>query len=124
MALWTGPGRRVIEWSWEHPIFGIELCGALSDMDWGAWKLICRPFVPKLTPTLLDSLPAKTLELLVALHRERRLADVDIVWKQRLQSWVNTRFDDWDDNEENVRTFSNLISLYNHLTALVEPPVE
>ena len=96
-------GRKVLERSWERPILGIELTGALSDLSWGGWKLVASSYVSSNTHKLLDSHPARTLELLAALQREKRLSDMDIVWKQRFQTWVEKTFASWEHTEQNVR---------------------
>lgn len=103
MTLWTGSGRKVFERSWERPLLAIELCGSLSDLGWGGWKLIALPHVKKNTFHILETHPKQALALLVALHREKRLSDVDIVWKQRFQTWVQMNLANWQLSEENVR---------------------
>ena len=103
MALWMAHARRVLDRSWEQPLLGIELTGALSDLSWGGWKLVALPYLSTNTHKLLETHPAQTLELLAALNRERRLSDMDIVWKQRFQTWVDQRFSTWQHNTENVR---------------------
>ena len=103
MALWTGPGRKAFERVWERPLLAIELCGALSDLGWGGWKLIASPHVKKNTFQLLQSHTKQTSALLVALHREKRLGDVDVVWKQRFQTWSQIVLSNWQLTEDNVR---------------------
>ncbi|KAI0937862.1 hypothetical protein AcW1_003904 [Taiwanofungus camphoratus] len=118
MALWMGPGRKVVERSWERSTLGIELCGVLSDLAWGGWKSIALPYVLKHSPQLLESHPRKTLELLAALHREKRLAGVDIVWKQKFQSWVDGRLSEWEQTEENVLILHNVLALSDLLPSI------
>lgn len=107
MALWMGPGRKVMECVWERPELALELCGVLSDLNWGGWKLIALPHVLKRTHILLQDHPRKTLELLSALHREGRLEPVDVVWRQRFQSWVDTRFTEWRGTQEQVCSYTS-----------------
>ncbi|KAI8978169.1 hypothetical protein BD414DRAFT_422300 [Trametes punicea] len=118
MALWTTHGRKVLERSWERPILGIELTGALSDLSWGGWKLLAAPHVSSKTHLLLDSHPAETLELLAVLHKEKRLNDMDIVWKQRFQAWVEKTFASWEHNERNVQLLQHVLELSNLLPSL------
>ncbi|KAI0753565.1 hypothetical protein C8Q80DRAFT_1342693 [Daedaleopsis nitida] len=120
MALWMAHARKIFDRAWERPLLGIELTGALSDLSWGGWKLVALPCVSANTHRLLDSHPAPTLELLAALHREKRLVDMDIVWKQRFQTWVDKTFASWEHNEENVRMLQHVIELSKLLPALTE----
>ncbi|KAJ8454750.1 hypothetical protein ONZ51_g12850 [Trametes cubensis] len=118
MALWMAHGRKVLERSWERPILGIELTGALSDLSWGGWKLVASSYVSSNTHKLLDSHPARTLELLAALQREKRLSDMDIVWKQRFQTWVEKTFASWEHTEQNIQMLEHVLELSNLLPAL------
>ncbi|KAL6304961.1 armadillo-type protein [Sparassis latifolia] len=118
MSLWMRHGRKVVERSWERPALGIELCGALSDLAWGGWKFIALQHVPRLTPQLLKSHPKQTLELLVALHHEKRLDDVDIVWKRRFQTWVTDTLQGWEQNEENILTLNDVLALSSLLPSI------
>ncbi|KAI0764301.1 armadillo-type protein [Trametes elegans] len=118
MALWMAHGRRVLDRSWEYPVLGIELTGALSDLSWGGWKLVASQYVSANTHKLLESHPAQTLELLAALHREKRLADMDIVWKQRFQAWVEKTFASWDHSEQNVRMLEHVLELSSLMPSL------
>ena len=102
MALWMAHARKVFDHAWERPILGIELTGALSELSWGGWKLVALPHVSAKTHRLLESHPMETLELLAALNGERRLGDVDIVWKQRFGTWVEKRLSSWERSESNV----------------------
>ncbi|KAI0359462.1 hypothetical protein OH77DRAFT_1472682 [Trametes cingulata] len=118
MALWMAHGRKVLERSWERPLLGIELTGALSDLSWGGWKLVAAPHVSANTHKLLESHPAQTLELLAALHREKRLNDMDIVWKQRFQAWVDKTFASWTHSEQNVQMLEHILELSSLLTSV------
>lgn len=104
MALWMAHGRKVLERSWERPVLGIELTGALSDLSWGGWKMLAASHVSGDTHKLLETHPAETLELLAALHKQRRLNDMDIVWKQRFQAWAEATFASWEHTDRNVCT--------------------
>ena len=57
------------------------------------------------THKLLETHPKETLEMLAALAREKRLGEMDIVWKQRFQTWVEKALGDWEHTEENVSVF-------------------
>ncbi|KAI0333223.1 hypothetical protein GY45DRAFT_1319830 [Cubamyces sp. BRFM 1775] len=118
MVLWMAHGRKVLERSWERPILGIELTGALSDLSWGGWKLVASSYVSSNTHKLLDSHPAQTLELLAALQREKRLGDMDIVWKQRFQTWVERTFASWEHTEQNIQMLEHVLELSSLLPAL------
>ncbi|KAI0705265.1 armadillo-type protein [Cerioporus squamosus] len=120
MALWMAHGRKVFDRSWERPLLGIELTGALSDLSWGAWKLVALPYVSSNTHKLLESHPMQTLELLAALHREKRLNDMDIVWKQRFQAWVDKAFSSWERSEDNVRMLEHVLELSKLLSSLTK----
>ena len=102
MALWMGPGRKVLARIWERPVLALELCTALSDLKWGGWKLLALPQIVKFVPDLLDSHTEKALELLSALQEARRL-QVDAPWKQRLQAWFTQRLSSWTGAPEQVR---------------------
>lgn len=101
MALWMGPGRKVIARVWERPPLALELCCVLSDLNWGGWKLLAMPQVIKSVPDLLDTSTVKTLELLSTLQ-EKRLLQVDAPWKQRLQAWFSQRLAPWTGSPEQV----------------------
>ncbi|OSX61435.1 hypothetical protein POSPLADRAFT_1144486 [Postia placenta MAD-698-R-SB12] len=118
MALWMGPGRKVLERVWERPTLALELCAALSDLGWGGWKSLALPHVLKHTPALLQSHARETAELLAALQRERRLASVDIVWKQRVQAWVDSRFARWEHAAESVLLLRDVLALSPLLASL------
>lgn len=105
MALWTGPGRTVLSRAFEQrPALALELCGALAELNWRGWKLLALPLVLKYTGALLQTMPGKTLGLLAALERGGRLEKgvVDMVWRTRLEGWVQERFGEWVFGEENV----------------------
>lgn len=105
MALWTGPGRTVLSRAFEQrPELALALCGALAELNWGGWKLLALPLVLKHTGTLLKTMPGKTLALLASLERGGRLEKgaVDVVWKTRLEGWVEEPFGEWEFSEESV----------------------
>ena len=102
MALWTAHGRRVLDHAWERPLLGLELTGALSDLSWGGWKMLALAHVTANTHKLLETHPKETLEMLAALARGKRLGEMDIVWKQRFQTWVEKELGGWEQTEENV----------------------
>ncbi|KZT04836.1 uncharacterized protein LAESUDRAFT_682314 [Laetiporus sulphureus 93-53] len=118
MALWMASGRKVLERTWERPALALELCGALSDLGWGGWKMVAQPHVMKHTAELLQSHPHRTLELLVALHREKRLVGVDVVWKQRLQEWADRTFARWEQTEDNILLLHDALSLSSLMPTL------
>ena len=103
MALWMGPGRKVLERAWdEMPTLALDMTGALSELNWGGWKLLALPHVLRRTAALLETQPQKTLEMLSALHKDLRLDAVDATWNQSVQSWVDARFEHWQGSQEQV----------------------
>jgi hypothetical protein len=111
MAMWIGPGRNIIARSWEDVGFGIKLTGVLADQGWGGWKMIGLPSVLRMTPQLLEKSPSCAISLLATLYREKKLGDVDMVWKQRVEMWVGSRLTEWERSEESVRTLLRQITL-------------
>lgn len=105
MTLWTGLGRKMIDRCWEYLDLGIELCGALADLGWGGWKVVALPNVLKLTPQLLQNHPKTTVQLLAALYREKKLGEVDLVWRQRLETWARGRLTKWERSEDTVSRY-------------------
>ena len=85
--------RKVLAHAWERPPLALELTGALSDLGWGGWKLVALPYVSANTHKMLGSHPGETLELLAALNRAGRLGEMDVVWKQRVGTWVEERLE-------------------------------
>jgi U3 small nucleolar RNA-associated protein 20 len=102
LALWMGPGRKMIEHSWQSSKFGIKLCGSLADLDWGGWKMIALASVSKMAPQLLENDPVGAVSLLAALHRKDKLGDLDPLSRERLQAWICTRLTKWEKNEDSV----------------------
>ncbi|OSX63528.1 hypothetical protein POSPLADRAFT_1055582 [Postia placenta MAD-698-R-SB12] len=95
MALWMGPGRMVFDRVWEFPILTLDLCAALSGLGWDGWKSLALPHVLTSAPALLQSHALETAELLAALQQKKRLANMDIVWKQRVQALFDDRIVHW-----------------------------
>ena len=65
MALWMGPGRKIIEKSWETPEYGIKLSGSLADLEWRGWKMIAVPSLTKAIPRMLERLRSRAAIRLV-----------------------------------------------------------
>ncbi|PIL29525.1 hypothetical protein GSI_08333 [Ganoderma sinense ZZ0214-1] len=118
MALWMAHARKVFDHAWERPLLGIELTGALSDLSWGGWKLVALPHVSAKTHKLLESHPLETLELLAALNGEKRLGDMDIVWKQRFEAWVMKALSAWEHSEEDARMLECILQMSSLLPKL------
>ncbi|PCH35509.1 hypothetical protein WOLCODRAFT_125910, partial [Wolfiporia cocos MD-104 SS10] len=118
MALWMSPGRKAIERVWERPILAIELLGTLANLSWGGWKLIALPHVLKRTPELLQTYPHRTLKLLATLQEGRMLDTVDVVWKQRFQSWVDGILTKWELTEDNVLLLHGILALSSLLPSI------
>lgn len=102
MGLWLGPGRKLLESSWSDPAYAIKLHGALSDLGWGGWKSLALPNVLKQTPNLLQNDPHNAIHLLSVLHRDKRLGEVDLVWKQRFNVWAGGQLQNWELTEDAV----------------------
>lgn len=110
MALWMGPGRKVLARVWARPRLALALCCVLSDLGWGGWKLLALPQVVKALPDLLDAgaHTGPALELLGAAQREKRL-QVDAPWKARLQTWFERRLEGWVGDAEQVRVGTSIL---------------
>jgi U3 small nucleolar RNA-associated protein 20 len=108
---WLGPGRTVVERSWEHPTFGITLCGALSDLHWGGWKMIALPKVLKITKQTSEAEPHVMLRLLATLHRAKLLGGADMVWKTQVDVWVSQRLSAWKPGESSVVELNHILAL-------------
>ena len=83
-------------------MLNIELTGAQPDLSRDECKLVALPHVSAKTHKLLEAHPMETLELLAALNGEKRLGDMDIVWKQRFGTWVEKTLSSWERSESNV----------------------
>ena len=111
MALWMGPGRRIIESAWDspRPDHGLTLCGALADLRWGGWKMIAVPSLTKVIPRLLlqnDHGGRLVLHLLASLHREGNLWELNPGCRTALEEHVCARLGTWEKGEESVSCFS------------------
>ncbi|KAI0832589.1 hypothetical protein BC628DRAFT_1347439 [Trametes gibbosa] len=127
MGVWTAHGRQVLDRSWERPVLAIELTGALSELSWGGWKMVAAPYISANTHKLLQTHPPQTLEMLAALNKDKRLGDMDVVWKQRFQTWVEKVFASWSPTEQNVRMLQHVLelsSLIPSLSQLLAPIVD
>lgn len=102
---WTTAGKDIIARSWEMDLtFAVELSGSLCKLGWGGWKSFCLSSVVKHTHRGLESIPTKMLRLLAQLVEEQKLIDVDVVWKQRTERWIEKRLlgANWKGSEEEV----------------------
>ncbi|KAF4598878.1 U3 snoRNP protein [Pleurotus pulmonarius] len=113
MGLWLGPGRKLLESSWSDPAYAIKLHGALADLGWGGWKSLALPNVLKQTPNLLQNDPHNTIHLLSVLHRDKRLGEVDLVWKQRFNTWASGQLRNWELTGDAVMDLTSLSSIDN-----------
>ncbi|KAI0262194.1 armadillo-type protein [Gloeopeniophorella convolvens] len=111
MSLWMGAGRELVQQSWTNITFGARLCGVLSDLSWGGWKLLEVSNVVKHVPDLLDSNAEEGLALLSALHRSHRLKDMPIVWQQRIEEWVLNRFGSWVVTPAKVKELHHVLQV-------------
>ncbi|THH26353.1 hypothetical protein EUX98_g7834 [Antrodiella citrinella] len=111
MALWLGPGRQVFTHVAKRPVLALELCGALSDLNWGGWKMLALPQVVKMVPQTLESHTGKTLELLATLCTNGRLDLSDTAWNAKLQKWMNQRFNKWDSSSDQMLDLNPVLML-------------
>ncbi|KAK0463186.1 armadillo-type protein [Desarmillaria tabescens] len=121
MALSMGLGRRFLEHSWDHPVFAMELHGTLADLGWGGWKMIALPTLLKKTSLLLETEPGRTLHLLSLVHKEKKLGEVDLVWKQRVEQWVKNRLQNWVMSRESALELQSILILSGYFSAEVTP---
>ncbi|KAK0189706.1 hypothetical protein F5146DRAFT_1052188 [Armillaria mellea] len=119
MALSMGLGRRFLERSWDHPVFAMELYGTLADLGWGGWKIIALPTLLKKTHILLEKESVRSLRLLASVHKEKRLGEVDLVWKQRVEQWVKIRLQNWVMSRESALELQFILILSGYLSAEV-----
>ena len=103
LSLWMAAGRDLVQQSWTTVTFGAQLCGILSDLSWGGWKMLEFPCVIQHLPDLLDCGATRGLQLLAALHDAQRVKDVPAAWLQRLEEWILKRFESWTVMAEKVR---------------------
>ncbi|GJJ08423.1 hypothetical protein Clacol_002639 [Clathrus columnatus] len=96
MSVWMSSGRRLIEYSWEHPNFGLKLSEALSFMDWDGWKLIELPLTMKHTLRVFETHPIATLSLLSTLAKAKRLNDYSNNWLSHLSTMILKRLESWN----------------------------
>ena len=109
MALWMGPGRRIIERAWDspQPDHGLTLCGALADLGWGGWKMIAVPSLAKVIPPLLHNAHGGlVLHLLASLRREGKLWELNFGCRTALEEYVCARLGKWEKSEESVSSLS------------------
>jgi U3 small nucleolar RNA-associated protein 20 len=105
-SFWMGSGRHLVEYYWGlNYELSVELCASLSELNWGGWKMIAAPQLIKNTWTALEEAPNKMLKLLANLCKDKKLNDVDAVWRDRMGKWVGQRLtvEDWQRTEGNVR---------------------
>lgn len=104
-----GPGRKLLEYSWTVPIFGVRLHGALWELHWGGWKMIALPGVLKSTPVILEKGPRLGAGFLAALCTSGKLGEVDLVWKKTVDRWLHDKLQNWERTEESV-SFRNIMA--------------
>lgn len=109
MSVWMGPGRKLLEYSWTVPIFGVRLHGALWELHWGGWKMIALPGVLKSTPVILEKGPRLGAGFLAALCTSGKLGEVDLVWKKTVDRWLHDKLQNWERTEESV-SFRNIMA--------------
>jgi U3 small nucleolar RNA-associated protein 20 len=103
LSLWMAVGRDLVQQSWTNVSFGAQLCGILSDLSWGGWKMLEFSHMIQHLPTLVDSDAIRGLGLLVALHKAQRVKDVPVAWLLRLEERILKRFEDWTITRDKVR---------------------
>jgi U3 small nucleolar RNA-associated protein 20 len=103
LSLWMAAGRVLVQQSWTNVTFGAQLCGILSDLSWGGWKLLEFPHMIQHLPNLVDTDAIRGLRLLAALHSAQRVKDVPAAWLSNLEKWILKRFEDWTVTPDKVR---------------------
>jgi U3 small nucleolar RNA-associated protein 20 len=103
LSLWMAVGRDLVQQSWTNVTFGAQLCGILSDLSWGGWKLLEFPHMIQHLPNLVDSDAIRGLGLLAALHKAQRVKDVPSAWLLRLEEGILKRFEEWTITRDKVR---------------------
>ncbi|EGO26080.1 hypothetical protein SERLADRAFT_367707 [Serpula lacrymans var. lacrymans S7.9] len=111
MSLSTGTGRAFLLRSLEAPSLGIRLCGILSELGWGGWKLVGLPAVLKATPALLEHEPKLTIRLFTSLKKQGKISDVDVVWRRCIEQWVVRRLETWESEEWRVDDLSDILEI-------------
>ncbi|KIJ51368.1 hypothetical protein M422DRAFT_203512 [Sphaerobolus stellatus SS14] len=111
MPVWMSAGRRFIEASWQDPLLGMKLTGALSALDWGGWRLIELSFTLKHTGQLIESEPTTTLSLLSSLVGEGRLNDVDERWLGHISKIIQNKLASWDMGTSNLNELACILAL-------------
>lgn len=104
MAIWMKNGRALIEKSWSGDNgLTLRLHGSLAQIGWGGWKMVALPGLVGRTGTLLSSDDAKdAIRLFALLTRDGKLssAQVDMVWKARINKWVCDRLRAWSPSDD------------------------
>lgn len=103
LSLWMVAGRGLVQQSWTNVTFGAQLCGILSDLSWGGWKMLEFPHMIHQLPNLLECDATRGLGLLAALHSAQRVKDVPAAWLLKLEEWISKRFEAWALTAEKVR---------------------
>lgn len=113
LSLWMAAGRDLVQHSWTNVTFGAQLCGILSDLSWGGWKLLEFPHMIQHLPNMVDSDPIRGLRLLAALHGAQRVKDVPAAWLLRLEEWISKRFEDCTITPDKVRCRLDQVTFVN-----------
>ena len=103
LSLWMAAGRDLVQQSWTNVTFGAQLCGILSDLSWGGWKLLEFPHMIQHLPNLVDSDAIRGLRLFAALHSAQRVKDVPAAWLLRIEEQILRRFENWTVTPDKVR---------------------
>ena len=112
-SLWMAAGRDLVQQSWTNVTFGAQLCGILSDLSWGGWKLLEFPHMVQHLPNLVDTDAIRGLRLLASLHGAQRVKDVPTAWLLRLEEWILKRFEDFTVTSDKVRCLLDEVALVN-----------
>ncbi|KAI0268459.1 armadillo-type protein [Russula aff. rugulosa BPL654] len=111
LSLWMAAGRDLVQQSWTNVTFGAQLCGILSDLSWGGWKMLEFPHMIQQLPNLLDRDATRGLGLLAALHNAQRVKDVPAAWLLRLEEWILKRFEAWTLTAEKVEELRHVLQV-------------
>ena len=114
LSLRMAAGRDLVQQSWTNVTFGAQLCGILSNLSWGGWKLLEFPHMIQHLPNMIDSDPIRGLRLLAVLHGAQRVKDVPAAWLLRLEEWILKRFEDFTVTPDKVRCRPDQVTFVNN----------
>ncbi|ESK84634.1 u3 snornp protein utp20 [Moniliophthora roreri MCA 2997] len=116
MSAWMSSGRALTRlWDNDEMIeFTLQLHGILADLSWGGWKMIALPVLVRKTPKFMEGKGREVIRLLASISRSGKisLADVDLVWKHKMEEWSEGRLKDVIG--KNCAELDDILSLSTH----------